>query len=397
MLLEQINAAEKRMNEIKKEVQGVEAKDPEGLKKIEALTEEYRSLDKQRAQLRAAYDLKEVDVTVSPVISLNEASGGQRSSDPYATLEYRTAFKTFFQTGVRTPELRADESTVQSEISALIPTPIQNKVIEELIEYGRLYAKIAKTNFAAGTRISINSVQPVASWVGENEKSDRKKLTANTYVSFNSYKLQVRIATSLEASVNSLDIFETLISKSLVRAIVIAIETAMISGSGVAQPTGITVDARIKAAQKVATTLAQLNYAGWTERFGKMPSGYLNGNLTWMMAQETYFKYVVGLVDANGQPVARTIQGLDGKPKYTLFGHVVEFTSALPTADAAANDAIFVILGDLEQYDFNSNLNMSYRKYVDEETDESVDKVTLLGDGKVLDASAFVLFKKAGA
>jgi HK97 family phage major capsid protein len=115
------------------------------------------------------------------------------------------------------------------------------------------------------------------------------------------------------------------------------------------------------------------------------------------MHQDTFFKYVMSLVDTTGQPVARTIQGIDGKPKHILLGHEVIFENSLPTADAATANQLFVIFGDLSEYDFNSNLTMTYRKYVDEETDEFVDKITLLGDGKVLDPNPFIFFKKATA
>src|SRR5690606_33173243 len=59
----------------------------------------------------------------------------QRSAetdDPYGTLEYRNAFKSFAMTGEIKPELRANATTTTSDISAVIPTTILKEVISKL-------------------------------------------------------------------------------------------------------------------------------------------------------------------------------------------------------------------------------------------------------------------------
>ncbi len=395
-LLEMINKIELRMNEIHKELTGLDTSKEESRSKLDELEKEYNAKKEERASLLKIAEIKPIEVTKSPFRAAD--LGGGNTNPQESSLEYRKAFMTYIQTGKRSvalDEMRADASTLQSDVSAVIPTQIQNRVIDTLTVSGRIYARISKTNLPSGTRFPINSVNPTATWVAENAKSDRQKMTLNTYVEFGSYKLQVRVATSLETATNSLEIFEKLVADKIVKAIIKAIETAVISGTGLGTPTGLVVDSRIAAAQKVATTIAQLNYAGWVERYGKIPAAYLDRDLVWLMHQDTFFKYVISLTDTTGQPVARTIQGIDGKPKHILLGHEVLFENSLPTADTAVANDLFVIFGDLSEYDFNSNLVMTYRKYVDEETDEIVDKITLLGDGKVLDPKPFVFFKKA--
>lgn len=399
-LLERINAIEKRMNEIHTEISGLDVSKEENRSKMDTLEKEYNTKKEERAALMKLAEVQPIVITKGQVRAADLGGGSGNPSDKLSTMEYRQAFMAYIQTGKRSAvldEVRADATTMQSDVSAVIPTTIQNRIIDTLTVSGRIYARISKTNLPSGTRFPINSVNPVASWVSENAKSDRQKMTLNSHVEFGSYKLQVRVATSLETATNSLDIFEKLVADKIVKAIIKAIETAVISGTGLGQPTGLTVDTRIQSAQKVATTIAQLNYAGWVERYGKIPAAYLDRDLVWLMHQDTFFKYVMSLVDTTGQPVARTIQGIDGKPKHILLGHEVIFENSLPTADAATANQLFVIFGDLSEYDFNSNLTMTYRKYVDEETDEFVDKITLLGDGKVLDPNPFIFFKKATA
>jgi HK97 family phage major capsid protein len=397
MLLEQLNAAEKRMNEIKAEVRGLKADDPEGLKKIEALNEEYRSLSKKRAELRAAYEMEEVDVTTTPVIPLNEAAGEARSDDPLGTLEYRKAFMKFVQTGEKGEELRADATTKTSDVAALIPTTISNRVIEELDSYGGIYKRITNTNYKGGVAVPISTVKPTASWVAEGSTSEKKKLSVSGSVTFNYYKLQVKIARSLESTVTTVDAFEKIIANAIVRAMIVAIETAVISGTGTGQPTGLLNESRIVTGQKhIFTAATDATWKKWHSGFlSKIKSAYRNrpGNVI-LMNQATFDTYVSGMADENGQPVARVTFGLEGKPVYRFLGYDVEITDLLPSYDDADASAVFMIFGDLSEWSLNSNLQMTHRKYFDDDTDEYVDKVTMLADGKVLDAAGFVFLKK---
>ena len=397
-LLEQLNQKELRMNEIANAITALDVTKPEASTKLDALETEYGKLGEERAAILKSLEIIPVNVTVPQFDITQVAQTDVRSNDPRGTNEYRKAFMEYVQTSKRSNALfgegRADASTVQTDVSAVIPSTILNQIIDILTTSGNIFSRITKTSYATGTRIPINSINPTATWVGENSKSDRQKMQVNTYVEFSSYKLQARVAVSLETSVNALEMFEKLIATKIATAIINAIETSVISGSGTGQPTGITIDSRVTAGQKVSTKIADLNYAGHVTRYGKIPAAYLNSKLVYLMHQETYFKYMLSLLDDNKQPVARVTQGLDGKPSYYFLGAEVVFNNTMPTADAATANQIFIILGDLTQFDFNSNMSLTYRKYVDEETDEIVDKATLLGDGKLLDPSPFVLYKK---
>jgi HK97 family phage major capsid protein len=51
------------------------------------------------------------------------------TDDPYGTIEYRQAFRTFATTGQITQELRANAMTTTGDVSAVIPSTILNEVI----------------------------------------------------------------------------------------------------------------------------------------------------------------------------------------------------------------------------------------------------------------------------
>ena len=220
-LLEQIQAKEARMNAITAEIEAADNVD-----RIAELTSEYEKLKEERSKLLNAVNVQNVTVTQIGDLNLRGAAGqGDLGvEDPRATVEYRRAFMNYVRNGGQVPsELRANATTTTTDVSALIPTTIMNRVVEELDSYGNIFQRITRSNVQGGARIPISSLKPEASWVAEGSVSEKKKLTANTYISFGYYKLQVRIATSLEASVTTLDMFEKLIARAITRAIVKAV------------------------------------------------------------------------------------------------------------------------------------------------------------------------------
>jgi len=396
-LLEQIQAKEARMNEIKAEIETADK-----VERVTELTKEYEALNEERSNLQKALNVQTVTITQIGGLNLRGAAGQGDIGveDPRATVAYRSAFMNYVKKGGSVPaELRADATTTTTDVSALIPTTIMNRVVEELESYGNVFQKITRSNVQGGARIPISSLKPEASWVAEGALSEKKKLSASTYISFGYYKLQVRIATSLEASATTLDQFEKLIARAITRAIVKAVEASVFNGSGTGQPTGLLNDTRIVAGQKFNFLATDATFAGWMSKFiSKIKNAYstLPGNAIYVN-KATWDIYMAGMVDAQGQPVARVNMGIAGKQDRTFLGYPVEIVDYLPSFDAAASGDVVLVFGDLSEWVLNSNLQLSYRKYFDEDTDEWIEKSTLIADGKVADAAGFVFLKKATA
>lgn len=395
-LFEQISAKESRMNEIAAEIEKAESVD-----KVKELQTEYVKLQEERASLLEAKKVTVVEKTKLEDFTLRQAAGGKGVAvvDQRSTPEYRKAFMEYVQTGKMPAELRTDATTSTTDLSAIIPTTISSRIIETLSNYGEVFNRILKTNVKGGLHVAISSLKPVASWVGEGVVADKQKMDLTGKVTFGYFKLQIRMATSLEASVVSLDTFEGLLAKNMSRAIVVAIESAVFNGSGIGQPTGLLVDTRIVAGQKIDFTAADAGWNGWkTKLFGNIKSAYDNlpGNAIYM-AKGTWDKYIDGMVDDRKQPIARVTYGLTGAAEYRFAGKPVILVDYLKSFDAASVGDVFLVFGDLGEWDLNSNMQLTYKKYVDEDTDEIIEKMTLIADGKVLDPAGFVFLKKATA
>lgn len=319
------------------------------------------------------------------------------TEDRYATLEYRNAFMKFAKYGEIVPELRADAMTTAADISAIIPTTILNEVISKITTYGQVYSRVRKLSIKGGVSIPIRSLKPTATWIGEATPSDKKKVQANTSLTFSYYGLECKVSTSLLADTVSLTGFESTITDLIVEAMIKAIDLGVISGTGVASLLGITVDTRVPAAQIV--TLSPAEFAAWDswkkKVFAKMPMGYKAG-AAFLMASGTFEGHIDGMVDANGQPVGRINYGITDGPQERFGGKEViqvEDDVIAPYDDAAVN-AVVAVYCNLKNYGFNSNMQMTMFRYFDHDTNEWIDKAILIADGKLIDPNGVVIVKK---
>jgi len=176
-----------------------------------------------------------------------------------------------------------------------------------------------------------------------------------------------------------------------------ALDEAIISGTGVGQPLGIINDTGIPAAQVVEVAQADFSkYKTWASLMGKLPRAYRSGAVL-IMNDADWNTHIVGMVDNNGQPVARVTYGLDGSIVERFLGREAIPTDLLPSVDAATAGDVIAILVRLEDYLVNSNMAITYRRYFDENTDEWVSKATMIADGKLADPNGVVLVKLKAA
>ena len=324
----------------------------------------------------------------------------KRKGDPYDTEEYRTAFMEFVCRGTAIPaELRADAVTATADAGAVIPTTIMKEIVKELKSYGNLYNAVRKLNVQGGVQIPVLSLKPTASWIGETNDSDTQKLDAKTSITFNYFGLECKIAQTLLASVVTLDMFQQLFVPLAVEAMAKALDIAIMNGSGSGQPTGITKDSRVPSANVITLTPEEFaSWTGWKKKvFGKMKKAYRNG--AFYMEQSTFDGYIDGMVDKNGQPIARVNYGIDGAESYRFGGKAVETVEGdvIKSYDDAATGDIVAVFVDLKNYGLNSNLEMQVHKWIDRDTNTVKTQVILICDGKLIDANGVLIIKKGAA
>lgn len=331
----------------------------------------------------------------NPVASYRMGAGERRSVGA-DDMEYRQAFMDYVLRGK--PITREAGTTATTDIGEVIPKTVVNKIVEKLNTYGYIFQRITKTNIKGGVAIPKSSAKPVATWVGEGLVSDKQKKTTDGTVTFSYHKLQCRVAVTLEADTTSLSIFEQTVVDNVYEAMIIALEEAIISGTGLKQPLGIIKDTDIKASQKIAVKPEELGtWDKWSKIFAKIPLSKRQG-VVLILNNETWEGDIMGMTDANGQPIARVNVGLNGEDKPIFKGkEVIPTDSYLPSYEAAATNDVFGVIVNLKDYMLNSNLQMTIKRYFNEDTDEWITKSTLIADGKLADTQGVILLTKGAS
>lgn len=310
----------------------------------------------------------------------------QRESDFTNTMEYRTAFAKFVAKGTPIPaEMR--DNTLTTDVASVIPTVVMNRIIERLTVCGMILPLVTRTNYAAGLVVPTSSVKPVASWVGEGESSDVQKKTTSKVV-FSWYKLRCEVSMSAEVDAMAISAFETAFVANVADAMIVALEKAIIAGTGKTtndQPTGIlTQDVPSGQSITIADTKGIPSYEELVAAEAALPVEYEN-TAKWFMTKKQFMNFV-SMTDEAGQPIARVNYGIDGKPERILLGReVVVHPYATEMGSYAA--AIY----DFRDYVLNTVYDLGIERKRDWDTEDLRTKAVMSVDGKPVDNGSLVV------
>ena len=324
----------------------------------------------------------------------------KRKSLDEEEMEYRKAFQQFVTRGTPIPaELRDDAITATTDLATAIPSVLVNQIVEKLESTGMILPLVTKTSFPAGMSIPTSSVKPVASWVAEGVGSDKQKKEVKTAITFTHFKLRCEIAMTQEASVMAISAFEAAFVRQVTEAMVKAQEDAIINGawnaggSALVGPKGI-LDETVVSGQNVdVAAAAGLTYQTLVDAEAKLPMAYEDGAV-WFMTKKTFMGFV-GMVDNNGQPIARINYGIGGKPERTLLGRSVVLNEYMANyASSVDNDTVVAFLFNPKDYVLNTNYNMGIQRKQDWDTEDYLTKAVMAVDGKVVDKNSLVTVTK---
>ena len=377
---------------------------------LTALEAEVAGLIEERTQLLAAPNTQEQRNRILAAVAAGQPVAGNQAAptvlrsfpaagatqtedgDKFASMQYRKAFMDYVVRGTAIPtEYRADAVTKTTDVGAVIPTTVLNQIVQQLESTGMILALVTRTAYKGGVAIPVSSVKPVATWVAEGAGSEKQKKTAakDGMVTFAYHKLRCAVAVSLEVDNMAMSAFETLLINNIVEAMTKALEQAIISGSGTGQPKGITKETP---ATGQAIETAKLTYEDICKVEGALPQAYEAGAV-WCMSKSTFMGFI-GMVDQQGQPIARVNYGMAGKPERVLLGRPVVCCDYLNSFAAASAGEVVAFVFNFKDYVLNTNYAMGVKKYEDNDTDDQVTKGIMLADGKAVDKNSLVTLKK---
>lgn len=331
----------------------------------------------------------------------------KRKDDIYASYEYRMAFKNYVQKGTAIPKdfQKRDNVANTETLGATIPTTLLDEFINEVqVRYGNLYAKVRKLSIPGAIKIPVAKLQATFKWVSEATVSPRQNAgDYSDYVEFSYNTAELRVAQTLLSSVAALDLFEREVVNVMMIAFLQAMDYGIVNGTGDGQMLGIINDPRVLATNNIVEmTENEINdWTSWRKNFfSKIPLGYRKGEFIFPLS--TVETYLETMADANNNPVFRQATGLevndaDAKnPNGRFFGREISLVEPdiIPDFDSASNGDVIGIFWQPEQYAINTNMEFGMRRWFDEDTNEWVNKMLTILDGKVLNPKGFWLIKK---
>lgn len=338
-----------------------------------------------------------------------------RSEDPFDTEDYIRAYAEHVTRNAPMPDgivergmvpsyvrpgvaevLRANQTTYTTDTPTYVPTTLYNTIIEKMEEYGEAYAEATKISVQGGLDIPVLDLDFTASWVTEAKSSDDQKGKDADAISFKYYMLESKVAQSFLQQLVSLKMFTDKYPEAVARSMTKALEQAMFNGTGSGQPTGIFTDSRVT--DKVEVKAADLaSWKGVSTLLAGISRPY-RARGKYYMAQDTWDAYIDGMVDSNGQPIARVNYGINGEETYRLRGTEVKILpdDVLPAFDDAKGKA-FMLFGDLSHYIFNNQMGMRSVRWLDEDNNKVKQKMQIVTDGKMGDVNGFRVFTAPSA
>jgi len=287
---------------------------------------------------------------------------------------------------------------------AAIPQITLDLVVQKLLVVSAVYPFISKYNLKGNLKIPYENVFGDAAWTAEGSTVAPGADTL-AFLLLTAYDLIKTVQVSRVVEQLSIDAFEAYIVDKLFRKLMVAIENAIINGTGTTQPTGILpgiswILAPGATQNKIhyGATLSTLTYTNFTTLKGLLKAPY-HPNAYFVMNSNTLYSGVCGIKDALGRPIflenpqwGLTTPAGDGKQvdynQSAIVGRILG--SPVIMSPYVADGTI--LLGDLRFYNFNLSVDVLIEKsyeYGFAQNDVWY-KGWLLADGGVSIQEAFV-------
>lgn len=423
-LRDEINEAEEQLKELDKNDNNDDNNDGEGEGEGEGDNNRGAATNNGTIEGRSANGFNpNATLNILGTAQMNQRGQSQNEVDLLSSMEYRTAFKHYAQTGERTERLneilaqyrtetRAAGEVTSDALGVLIPHTVLQELIQEIEKsYGQFSSRVRMLNVQGGIEIPISEFEATFTWGGTDGNDKEHGVSeeqdaggAKGSVIFSYHIGEVRISQSLLQSILTVEVFEKELVKALLTAYLKARDIATLKGTGDGQPTGILTNIagglqRIPEANIIEFTEEEIaDWTAWEKKlFANIPIGMEGANPEFAMAKQTYVGNLCTMKDANGQPINKA--GFDVSDKQYKFNEYPVLRTEqdlFKSFDLCANGEFFGIFWVPEKaYGINSNMTFGYKRYFDEDKNKWITKGLVILDGKPLNTNYIYLLKKS--
>ena len=424
MLGKKLSEKKKSLDEIRQKISGFEAREAELTQAIEeASTDEEKAtveeaveeFEKEKAEAEEAEksldaEVRELETELDAVDAKEEPVPEARAKEAvketrekeilnmkkrFRDMSYaeRTAFVQQDEVQSFLGEVRTaiKEKRAISNAGYLIPQVILGLIKENIEEYSKLYGRVDLRQVAGTSRMVIEGAYPEAVWTEACANLNELDLSFSK-VEVDGYKVggYIKVCNaSLEDS--DIDLAGEIIT-ALGRAIGIALDKAIIFGTGTKMPTGIVPT--LKAVSGTPNVISHANTVtgkalvqALIADIAKAKGNYSRGVKTWVMNETTYSYILAQLVevDANGAYVS-VVNGT-----MPVVGGDIIVLNTMPDYVIVAGYFDLYLLAERAGTEFNTSEHAFWT------ADQTGFKGTARYDGKVLINNGFVAIGVNGA
>lgn len=386
--MERLKEIVKRMLEIRTALMGTDEIDVDALNvELRALLEEKEQIETRQSMLDSigsgeiqTRKLDDITNQRTGEVDLSQLENDEVRSLP----EYRSAFLKSLQRRSLTDVEKRVLTTGGASAGAAVPTTTLNLIIDKLRQTSALYPFISVSFIAGNLSFTVANAKNDAEWKTEGTDGTPADDTVAA-VTLAGYELIKLVEISAAAMAMTISAFEQYIVAEIGRKMAIAIENAILNGTGSGQPTGILTGVSFVTDTNQVEYSTKLSYDNVVDMTVLLPTMY-HMDAKMIMTRQMALGEIRKVKDANGNPIF-VPSTVAGQPA-TLLGYPVIIDDYM-VADQ-------ILFGSLSYY------RMNFSKAIELASDTSVGfksgKVTYRGlavaDGKPTLDEAFVLLKK---
>lgn len=292
--------------------------------------------------------------------------------------EYRMAWLSNLQGRTLTEQQRAAVSA-----SGAIPTQTLNRIVSRLDD-SPLLSRIDLMQIPGNVSIPVESTVADASWVAMGTAATDSADSITT-VSLAAYKLIKTVEITADVQNMAIDAFETWLVERLGNKVQLALDNAVINGTGTNQAKGIVTSLGTATG---TFTKAGATYKDLIKIIASLGTKFAR-NAVFIMQRKLFYGDVMNITDTGGKPIVHP--DVESPAKFNFLGYPVILDDNVPEDN--------ILFGDLFAY------KMNLAKAPTVESDSSVGfrsgtqvyRVMALADGKLAEESAFVRYNRAAS
>lgn len=379
-----VNARLAEIEARKVEIRNLLENDPNA--NLDALKAELEGLDKEAQELRKRLDtaqgIQTGTVQARTVAVMSQvASAPKTAEELVASPEYRSTYLKWLQGRVLTDAEQRTLTTAADSAGPAVPTQTLNMIIDKMRQTSALFPRVNVSYVPGNLSVVVANAKNAATWKPEGADGTPADDTV-VNVTLTGYELIKLVEISAAAQAMTIDAFEAYIANEIGRQMAIAVENAILNGSGSGEPTGILPGITWDASNAVTWDAGTgIDYDDLVDGLALLPTMYHN-NAVFVMNRKMLFGGIRKIKTSDKQPIFA--YNPQDRAAMTILGYPVILDDYMP------DDTI--LLGDFSYY----YLNFAQAPTIDvsREAGFKSGKVTYRGlavaDGKPALAEAFV-------